>query len=276
MTILVLAAVLSVSALAARSVWRRRASASGPGSALRALAVSIQQQLPLPSAESIAVRCVDKIATRSITTSRTKFIPTHVNLALNPAMFDRIAPIWPKFSQELVNDVASRAAAESWEYSGIAFSLKANPRLGRRDLDVHLRYPEGDDSLTDQIVDRPGPRGAEDFTDAALRFAGSRWFADLPDGKRVALRAGQRVLVGASSACDALIASKTVSRTHVALRLHPSAQVVDVEDLNSTNGTWIDRRRLQPGQPIAVTRDCVIRLGSHDQIRLVSKPSRRG
>lgn len=275
MTALIIIAALVAAAVVTVNVVRsHRKRGAFRENAPRAVSKTVQERfrVPLPTPENVSVRALDKIANRAIGTARTKFMPTRVRLELAPEMYERIAPIWVQFSRELGEDLAARAAAESWDYSGVAFSLKANPTLGRRDVEVALQYPDGDDAPTDQVGDvRRRSRGGDDITDVAPGNASQLWFADLPDGRRIALRKGQRYVVGSAATCDVIISSRTVSRVHAALRWHPAAQVVEVEDLDSTNGTWLDNSRIASRQPRAATFDCVIRLGNHDRIRLVKR-----
>jgi ABC-type multidrug transport system ATPase subunit/pSer/pThr/pTyr-binding forkhead associated (FHA) protein len=66
-------------------------------------------------------------------------------------------------------------------------------------------------------------------------------------------------LIGSSSTCDLVVSSPVVSGTHCRLSEHDHGFVL--EDLGSTNGTWIEGTRLSPHQPIAVTPQQTITLG---------------
>jgi predicted component of type VI protein secretion system len=65
------------------------------------------------------------------------------------------------------------------------------------------------------------------------------------DGQPDILLAGGAVVVGRSRWCDVRIASARVSRRHCCLVL--SGNEVLVRDLGSTNGTWINGRRVDKG-----------------------------
>jgi hypothetical protein len=86
------------------------------------------------------------------------------------------------------------------------------------------------------------------------------------DGHPDILLGGDVVLVGRSRWCDVRIPSARVSRRHCCLVL--SGDEVLVSDLGSTNGTWINGRRvekgtLRPGDVIKVAhcRYCLDRQG---------------
>ena len=144
--LIIIAALVATAAVIAKVVRTQRAQGTFAGNAPRAVSKTVQEhfRVPLPTPEKVSVRALDKIVSQAIGTARTKFMPVGVRLEIAPEMYERIAPIWPQFSQELRDDLAARAAAESWSYSGVAFSLKANPTLGRRDVEVTLRYPDDD------------------------------------------------------------------------------------------------------------------------------------
>ena len=69
--------------------------------------------------------------------------------------------------------------------------------------------------------------------------------------------AGDRFLVGRGSDCELTLADSEASRRHALLRPQPDGSVV-LEDLGSTNGTYLDQQRVQgpllvnPGQPIRI------------------------
>lgn len=65
-------------------------------------------------------------------------------------------------------------------------------------------------------------------------------------------------LIGSSADCDLQLPFPTVSRHHA--RLHISADHIELEDLGSSNGCFVDGERLQDRHPI--TANSSIRLGS--------------
>ncbi|HUA92460.1 MAG TPA: FHA domain-containing protein [Terracidiphilus sp.] len=65
--------------------------------------------------------------------------------------------------------------------------------------------------------------------------------------------------VGSSPACDIVINQPTVSAEHCRLGLHNTQYVL--EDLGSTNGTYVNGQRLAPRTPVYVSRGDQITLG---------------
>jgi hypothetical protein len=81
--------------------------------------------------------------------------------------------------------------------------------------------------------------------------------ASLPD---LALAKGPRTL-GRSSQCDIVLEHPFVSGRHLRLERRGD-DVVEVEDLGSKNGTWIDGQRLEPKRRREWKRGSVLRIGS--------------
>ncbi len=83
---------------------------------------------------------------------------------------------------------------------------------------------------------------------------------DAPGGAmRVYVLEGGELRVGRSSRCDVVIIHPEVSRSHA--RLVWQGDTFWVEDLSSTNGTWVNGRRLPPHEPVALKPGDVIGLG---------------
>lgn len=70
------------------------------------------------------------------------------------------------------------------------------------------------------------------------------------------------VRVGRAADNDIVVASKNVSRYHAQLRWVESGWLV--YDLNSTNGTWLDQRRLSQGAPGLLSGGSRLRLGDYE------------
>jgi hypothetical protein len=63
----------------------------------------------------------------------------------------------------------------------------------------------------------------------------------LPDGKQVAARDG--LILGRVAACDVVVNDTKASRRHAALRV--AGTVVEIEDLDSSNGTLLNGKKVQ-------------------------------
>ncbi len=75
-----------------------------------------------------------------------------------------------------------------------------------------------------------------------------------------------RVLVGQSHVCEIRLSDPEVSRRHVAL--HVTGTGLRLRDLNSTNGTWVDRVR---ALEVDLQGDEILRMGA-TQFRVVFRP----
>jgi DNA-binding winged helix-turn-helix (wHTH) protein len=118
------------------------------------------------------------------------------------------------------------------------------PRLVRT---VHRIGYAFSGAATDVGADRrPG-------TDTPSRF----WLA--LDSRNVVIPEGESV-IGRDPRCDVWLDSDGVSRRHARLRLEPGRDQVTLEDLGSTNGTFVGRARLTG--PRALKDGDLIGLGS--------------
>ena len=107
------------------------------------------------------------------------------------------------------------------------------------------------------LGDRP-PAGLEEW--ALIRYVGA------PIGEVVPLR-GQDLCIGRSSDNGISLPEPEVSRRHALVHQRPQVDGslrVEIEDLGSTNGTYVNGRKLQPGQGRAALRHGdVVRVGAH-------------
>ena len=74
-----------------------------------------------------------------------------------------------------------------------------------------------------------------------------------------ALPAGGDVVIGRDPGCDIRIDDPSLSRRHVRLRI---ADPITVEDLGSSNGTFVAGKRLAAGAPHAIAADEIITVGA--------------
>ncbi|HUO34641.1 MAG TPA: FHA domain-containing protein [Candidatus Acidoferrum sp.] len=68
-------------------------------------------------------------------------------------------------------------------------------------------------------------------------------------------------LIGSHESCDVVVKEPTVSGRHC--RLTQRGAAFEIEDLGSTNGTFVDGQRIAPRTPVAVTAEQRILLGPH-------------
>jgi hypothetical protein len=77
-------------------------------------------------------------------------------------------------------------------------------------------------------------------------------------GRRVDL--GGQLVIGRDEGADVVVADPELSRRHAAVR--PSGDAVEVEDLGSLNGTWLNGERIQA--PVLLTPGDVVHLGTSE------------
>ena len=75
-------------------------------------------------------------------------------------------------------------------------------------------------------------------------------------GRRVDL--GGQLVVGRDEGADVVVADPELSRRHAAVR--PSGDAIEVEDLGSLNGTWVNGNRIET--PVLLTPGDVVHLGT--------------
>jgi pSer/pThr/pTyr-binding forkhead associated (FHA) protein len=82
--------------------------------------------------------------------------------------------------------------------------------------------------------------------------------ASQSDGREFPLHEGEN-LIGRAGEADVLIPHPSVSRRHAIIVVE--GQSVAIEDVGSTNGTWVNSRALSPNQRVPVPPNAVIRFG---------------
>jgi len=293
MVVLALALGLAVAlVMALQRLWQRRAREGGPPPLLqaldpRALLERLDQQRPPLTVEQVQHRVVDGVFESAERTLTGRILPDTVVVSVDPETAGRIAPHWVRVHAELVTSLRELAEAEGYAWPGTRFELAADPRLGRRAVRLDLRYADRTVGLADAGSPplRRGRRSKERVRrdDEPVRpedgarsdgeptwqptGAGGQpaWFLLRADGLSYRLPIDGSVTVGAARTCDVVLGSAAVSRVHA--RLTARASDLLVEDLGSTNGTFVDGARVRGRQ--RVRRDTALRLGPEDTVRLV-------
>lgn len=111
------------------------------------------------------------------------------------------------------------------------------------------------DDASPPVSTRPFERGADDDWDQLELVVVSRGRAT-----RHPIHAGRRLIVGREPDCDLPVADENVSRHHLAL--HATEGGIQIEDLGSSNGTFVRGTKLQPGT--------IATLGPHEPVELAS------
>ncbi|MDE2126016.1 MAG: FHA domain-containing protein [Armatimonadetes bacterium] len=107
------------------------------------------------------------------------------------------------------------------------------------------------------LLSQPAPQQLEPPTEAALAWLISS------DGRRFPLRSGKTTIGRADT--DIISPDGSVSRTHAEIAIRPGGTTI--QDLDSTNGTSVDGRRLNPGEICPLADGASIKLGGW-QMRL--------
>jgi pSer/pThr/pTyr-binding forkhead associated (FHA) protein len=87
---------------------------------------------------------------------------------------------------------------------------------------------------------QPGPSEAKNEPRFALRFISGKY-----QGGEYPLAEGQEIVIGRSSELDMVLVEEMVSRKHARIAL--SEGTISIEDLGSTNGTFVNGEKVQQG-----------------------------
>jgi pSer/pThr/pTyr-binding forkhead associated (FHA) protein len=85
-----------------------------------------------------------------------------------------------------------------------------------------------------------GSQGGPSRPGLALRFISGKY-----QGGEFPLEEGQRIVIGRSSDLDMVLVEEMVSRRHAQIQMHNG--VISIEDLGSTNGTFVNGEKIQRG-----------------------------
>lgn len=80
----------------------------------------------------------------------------------------------------------------------------------------------------------------------------------------IAKKAGSfwdHVTLGRATGCDIVLADPTVSNVHAQLEVTAEGHAVSLQDLGSSNGTFVNRKILQPHRPIRLAAGDCLRFG---------------
>lgn len=267
MELIVVAVAMAMLVLAAMSVFSKKRRDQ-----LRTASKEVQRSMPLPTVEWVIRRALDKVDRKALATTRAKILPRHVTVVVNAEVYETLEPVWPRIAHDMAEELVAIAHAEGWEGQRVTFALRADYSAGRRQVDVELVYPTSDEVPTSYAAGSHGGARAASVKPRRPSAMGVReWFVESPGVKPQALQVGQQSVIGTSSDCDVVLKSNAVSRRHLRVSWNQSGNMLQVEDLGSTNGSWIGDVRLEPGVPFAVTRDTWVHLGQFDRVRFTTR-----
>ncbi len=141
--------------------------------------------------------------------------------------------------------------------------------LDGRQVEALRTYQEARTILLEEVGVDPGEE-LEAMQAAILRHSASLrssgvepaliWLGTAGEAKRLVLHTDDPTIIGRDAACDLVLSFDImVSRRHAQVAWHPTGTWT-VEDLGSTNGTWVDDRQI--GEPIELTDRMVVRIGT--------------
>lgn len=245
--IVILAAVAGPSTIAtARDAVRKAAgltgkvNLAGPGSRLQRLSQLIRDGM---------VRAADK-------SLATRIFPPRVAVTVAPGDAELLTRHHERVEEELNDQWRSIAKREGWHFPGrIAVEVieSADRPEGRPHLE--LRYERGAGDPTYKEHD-----GGDDRTPFA-----HGWFV-LAD-RRVVPVPRQGLTIGRGDRCGLTVPERNASRQHVRLAARSDGTLL-VEDLNSTNGTFVDGVKIDRH---TVDADAELRLGKTYALKLVRR-----
>ena len=93
------------------------------------------------------------------------------------------------------------------------------------------------------------------MTRLALRFISGKY-----QGGEFPLRSNREIVIGRSSDLDMVLVEDMVSRKHAKISWHNDSLVI--EDLGSTNGTFVNESPLAPRTPTLLNDRTTIRVGN--------------
>ncbi|MFC6011693.1 FHA domain-containing protein [Nocardia lasii] len=241
-----------------RAQWltHRRGVAEAPRRALD----RVEAMLPAPSVESLQHRIVARVIDASLRTLTARVVPDHVVVTFAGSLEPTLRAHWSRIAAELAAETTAIAQREEYETVGTAYEYRLDATYSPRRFTLEVSFPDERArarEFDDYTAYAPEtPRDSDDYTESAANSAVPQWFLVLPDGRSYVLEAGHDFTVGAASDCDVVFNTRHVSRNH--LRLTVSADSLRIDDLASTNGTFVDGTRITSH---TIRYDATLRLG---------------
>jgi hypothetical protein len=206
----------------------------------------MRQTLGLNSLRRIQRRIVRRILDGAIVSLRRTYVQSRIYVSLSPAEYSVVAPFDRVVCDEIAAEVAAKCHARGWHIEGsVAVAIAGDPAVRSGDVKIvtsavgpgsrrgrePMRRDTGDGETeidTRSSTPRRGSPGAR------LRPA------LMVDGRTHLLRRTQ--IIGRAASCGVRLDHPGVSRRNTLVIVGGSR--VEAQDLKSTNGTWLNGRRL--------------------------------
>jgi hypothetical protein len=196
-------------------------------------------------------------------------VPNAYTLFVAPADFERFGGYTPTLVRELTEYLGDYAHDRGVRPIGpLSVELVPAPNVGRGRLRVQAQFVSPEPAVRQEVATAVGETRQLRLNDLANAQRSSGQIA--PELATLWLTAGEAIRyalepeaslarLGRASDNDLAIPQQRVSRYHAQLRRVEATWLV--YDLESTNGTFVDDRRVAPEQPLQLPPACTLRLG---------------
>lgn len=154
-----------------------------------------------------------------------------------------------------------------WSYSIVQTVIAVGLLLGMLKMGVNqvvdITIAHYDGRVT-RAVHRDAPNDGKRVGEAVCGTACKIFFVAGPlTGQKFRIQSGKKIIIGrGSNSTIPLHGASNVSSTHCAVAF--DGKMILVTDLGSTNGTYVDRRRLTPNQPTSIADGSTVYLANQN------------
>jgi len=83
---------------------------------------------------------------------------------------------------------------------------------------------------------------------------------DLCDEKEITIRETPFIIGSYTSKCNYVLSNKLISRMHIRITKEKCSETYYVEDLNSTNGTYVNGDKIEPNEKVQIKEDDILKI----------------
>lgn len=212
-------------------------------------------------------RLVDAEARES--EDKRRFVPHNIKLKMQWDKFSADAEdSLRKLETELLAALVDHINDKRY-YTYAPIMLEVKPDYFTNGVKLFAGFEKSDEDEREKVIDVPMP-GLKDIVSTPVQASPapnrSRVIVhfDLQGRamqKELVFEAGKRLTAGRTTENDLAIADASVSKMHASLMLNTERQLV-VADTGSTNGTFIDGKRISYGKAVTFSADQKLKLGT--------------